>query len=119
MNTNTPETDAKSFWLTDDFPIQYSGKSCVTADFARRLERERDESRKLLRDSNRGAERNAHISQSLASQLVEARRENAEMREAIKTIYYDTEGYADGAPDASRHDRLCNEISAKLQPFIK
>ena len=109
--SDTPETDAPIPTGVDPF-------ACMAAR-ARNLERERDESRKLLRDSNRGAERNAHISQSLASQLVEARRENAEMREVIKTIYYDTEGYADGAPDASRHDRLCNEISAKLQPFIK
>ena len=45
--------------------------------------------------------------------------ENAAMRKLIKTIYYDTEGYADGAPDASSHDKLCNEISSKLKPFLK
>lgn len=41
------------------------------------------------------------------------------MREAIKDIYFLTEGYADGAPDASAHDKLCNEIADKLQPFLK
>ena len=41
------------------------------------------------------------------------------MRGAIKNIYYLTEGYADGAPDASAHDKLCNEIADKLQPFLK
>jgi hypothetical protein len=28
------------------------------------------------------------------------------------TLYNSTEGYADGAPDASTHDRLCNEVSS-------
>lgn len=31
---------------------------------------------------------------------------------ALRQIYDRTEGYADGAPDASPHDRLCNEISS-------
>ncbi len=80
----TPETNAA--WAT--WP--YAGPG-VHANFARKLERERDE----------------------------AREENEAMREAIKDIYYLTEGCADGAPDASAHDKLCNEIADKLQPFIK
>jgi hypothetical protein len=28
------------------------------------------------------------------------------------TLYNSTEGYADGAPDASTHDRLCNEVAS-------
>ena len=28
------------------------------------------------------------------------------------SLYNSTEGYADGAPDASTHDRLCNEVSS-------
>jgi len=47
----------------------------------------------------------------------EAREENEAMREAIKDIYYLTEGCADGAPDASAHDKLCNEIADKLKLF--
>jgi hypothetical protein len=31
--------------------------------------------------------------------------------EGLERLYDDTEGYADGAPDASGHDRLCNEVS--------
>jgi hypothetical protein len=46
-------------------------------------------------------------------------RKLAEMRKVIRQTYYDTETYADGAPDASAHDKLCNEISSKLEPFIK
>ena len=85
----TPETDAAEINL---------GSACgqfsewyVKPDFARKLERERDEAR----------------------EQIEA------MREAIKDIYCLTEGCADGAPDASAHDKLCNEVAAKLQPFIK
>lgn len=36
----------------------------------------------------------------------------------ITQIYNDTEGYADGAPDASSHDKLCNEISSICKPFV-
>jgi hypothetical protein len=46
-------------------------------------------------------------------------RKLAEMRKVIRQIYYDTETYADGAPDASAHDKLCNEISSKLEPYLK
>lgn len=55
----------------------------------------------------------------LASALAAETSENEAMREAIKNIYYLTEGYADGAPDASAHDKLCNEIADKLKPLIK
>jgi hypothetical protein len=78
MNDNqaTPETDAHMLGGSYSFDVE----------FARRLERERDEARKLLRDANRGAERNAHISQSLASQLVESRRELDEARAQLYRI---------------------------------
>lgn len=41
------------------------------------------------------------------------------MRVAIKEIYAEADAYADGASDASTHDKFCNEIAAKLKPFIK
>lgn len=28
------------------------------------------------------------------------------------SLYNSTEGYADGAPDASTHDKLCNEVAS-------
>jgi hypothetical protein len=33
-------------------------------------------------------------------------------RDIVQRIYNDTEGYADGAPDASAHDKLCNHVSS-------
>ncbi len=36
----------------------------------------------------------------------------AAAREALKQIYDDTEGCADGAPDASAHDKVCNHVSS-------
>lgn len=60
-----------------------------------------------------------YFARDLERELATATVENTEMREVIKAIYHDTEGYADGAPDASDHDRLCNEISSKLQPYLK
>lgn len=59
------------------------------------------------------------FARQLERELNAAKAENAAMREVIKSIYDDTEGYADGAPDASLHDKLCNEISSKLQPYLK
>jgi hypothetical protein len=92
MNAPTPETDAHMLGGSYSFDVE----------FARRLERERDESRKLLRDANRGAERNAHISQSLASQLVESRRERDEAR-------------AEAAHWKSNHDNQVAIKSALIQ----
>jgi hypothetical protein len=48
---------------------------------ARKLERERDEARKHLRDANRGAEINAHINQKFGQQIIDA-------REQIKELIY-------------------------------
>lgn len=45
--------------------------------------------------------------------------ENAEMRDSMKIIYDAAECCADGAPDASDHDKLCNELTHILKSFIK
>lgn len=45
-------------------------------------------------------------------------RELIAAKEALTQLYLFTEGYADGAPDASSHDKLCNEISAICKPFV-
>jgi len=66
------------------------GDLCIAPDFARKLERE----------------------------LNAAKTENAAMKKIILQIYYDTETYADGSPDATAHDKLCNEISSQLEPYI-
>lgn len=34
------------------------------------------------------------------------------VKQLLSTIYDDTEGYADGAPDASAHDKVCNHVSS-------
>lgn len=45
--------------------------------------------------------------------------EIAAMKNLIRKIYYETETCADGAPDATDHDKLCNDISSQLEPYIK
>lgn len=55
----------------------------------------------------------------LVAKFCRAKDEITAMKKLIREIYNDTEGYADGAPDASGHDKLCNEISSKLQPYLK
>jgi len=53
--------------------------------------------------------------EKLARQL---ERELNAAKSVLTQIYNDTEGYADGAPDASSHDKLCNEISSICKPFV-
>jgi hypothetical protein len=60
--------------------------------------------------------RSRNISPTMAKMLLVA-------VEGLERLYDDTEGYADGAPDASGHDRLCNEVSHvakhQLQQLLK
>lgn len=37
-----------------------------------------------------------------------------ELEAALHSVYNDAENYADGAPDASEHDKMCNRIVGKL-----
>lgn len=111
----TPETDAAEINL---------GSACgqfsewyVKPDFARKLEHERDEAREELENWKASGIHSCH--DECKRPLCVANRKMKAMREAIKNIYYLTEGYADGAPDASAHDKLCNEIADKLKPLIK
>jgi hypothetical protein len=91
---------------------------CVHADFARQLERELNATKnQLSRICQDGFDNQDTIGQEPADDYV--LRKLAEMRKVIRQIYYDTETYADGAPDASAHDKLCNEISSKLEPYLK
>jgi len=53
--------------------------------------------------------------EKLARQL---ERELNAAKSVLTQIYNDTEGYADGAPDASSHDKLCNEISSICKSFV-
>jgi len=51
-------------------------------------------------------------------ELTKAKAELAKLKKVIRKVYYETETYADGAPDATDHDKLCNEIAYELKPFI-
>jgi len=45
--------------------------------------------------------------------------ENAKMRATMQIIYDAADSCADGAPDASDHDKLCLELTHTLQPHLK
>lgn len=105
----TPETDAATF----DIPHHGadgtgSRVAVVHYQVARRLECERDEAREALSGRTMSC-----------LQCNEAAKQIEAMRVAINTIHAEADAYADGAPDASAHDKFCNEIVAKLKPFIK
>jgi hypothetical protein len=100
--SDTPETDDQPIYALNELGYQVL---CVDLEFARKLERERDEARhklelcmaansdvariakerdearKHLRDANRGAEINAHINQKFGQQIIDA-------REQIKELIY-------------------------------
>lgn len=40
------------------------------------------------------------------------------LAKTLEEIYELADAHADGAPDASHHDKLCNWIAGKLAPFI-
>lgn len=89
--SDTPRTDAKAPVTIYDSGGQEYTADLVPAQLCRQIERE----------------------------LNAAKAENEAMKSLIRQIYYDTETYADGAPDATAHDKLCNEISSQLEPYIK
>jgi len=45
-------------------------------------------------------------------------RELNSAKATLTQLYHLTDPYADGAPDASSHDKLCNEISSICKPFV-
>ena len=101
--STTPRTDAATFEIISSMQ---SGTDKVThADFARQLERDI-------------AELNERLIDRQETLMKQALRLTA-MQRVINELYLDTEGYADGAPDASAHDKLCNQISSALHPFFK
>lgn len=59
------------------------------------------------------------LAKTLELELNAAKAELAELKKVIRKVYYETETYADGAPDATDHDKLCNDISSQLEPFIR
>lgn len=92
-----------------DDQIGYKGATMtyIRIDFARQLERELNAAKAALSGRT--------VSCSNCNALAA---ENAEMRATIQRLYNMTECCADGAPDASAHDKLCNEISSICKPFV-
>ena len=111
----TLETDAYLITMGDSAYCDFSGDTHIDTYFARKLERERDEARKHLRDANRGAQINARINQSMAGKLNEARQQLEAMREAVVQLRDSLEV---GKDSVETWD-WCNTTLAKLQPFLK
>jgi len=109
MNKPTPETDAASMaW--------YGNKDAVQGDFARQLERERDEARdQLARICKEGFGNDDTIGLEPADDYV--LRQVAKMREALKKVFnsFADDPYSDSA-------WMLNDVQiaaiAKLKPFI-
>ena len=106
--SNTPLTDAELLRILNDDEIDLNDEVDRMADFARTLERELNAAKVALSGRT--------VSCSNCNELAA---ENAGMRATIQIIYDAAECCADGAPDASDHDKLCNELTNSLKAFIK
>lgn len=88
---DTPETDAEE--LHDPYLVRELPFCVVRIDFARHLERERNEAREQL--ASEKATRNAIIAKGIETerQLAEVREENARLREALADCASHLEGW--------------------------
>ena len=75
-DTPTPETDALI-----SVGLENADRECVPADFARKLERERDGLKYLLQQISRGNNRLYEINKYLLIELIASRNERDEARE--------------------------------------
>ena len=113
--SDTPRTDA---YIGDENAFIMTEGERAMCNFARQLERELNAAtNQLARICREGFDNQDTIGGEPADDYV--LRKLAEMRKVIRQVYYDTETYADGAPDASAHDRVCNEVSSKLETLLK
>ena len=143
-NTTTPRTDAAEKWTLGDNRPGMSFE-CVKVEFAQELEREMNKAdtlwqyqkeetdkritqiRKLQKAFDDACAANKtyrqqemnHSTEYLTALLQHCEDQLAKATSALKAIFKETDPYADGAPDASAHDRLCNEIAALARPWAK
>ena len=111
--SDTPRTlEALTQVLDRDGRLEDDNAPFVLVRLAKTLERE------LNAATQERADLGALVDK-LERELTKANAELAELKKVIRKIYYETETYADGAPDATDHDKLCNDISSQLEPFIK
>jgi len=89
----TPETDAEKINKRDTYLLPETSEWIVTAEFAEKLELQRDSAleelarvRKELVYANRGAETNAKVNQGLCSRLAEAERERDSAWEELAAV---------------------------------
>lgn len=115
-NAETPECDAQCDKDQHDARQWY--------DFARTLERQRNAARAerdALKKSLLQLRREMHevwVSRDrIEEELARVKAERDAMQRVITEVWSDTEGYADGAPDATAHDKLANQVSGKLADY--
>ena len=80
-SSNTPETDAKA-----SVGLENADRECVPVEFARRLERERDEARTTIEDAKRALNATDYEGILLAAMRVKEERDEA--REQVKELIY-------------------------------
>ena len=82
INRPTPETDALI-----SVGLENADRECVPADFARKLERERDGAREQIEVCRGIIERTVTARNSALSDLTELERERDEAREALRQMW--------------------------------
>jgi hypothetical protein len=107
---NTPETDARTY-------IPLIGASTVPSEFARKLERERDEAREVLREIrdnevNPEDEADKFLRDHVPSELSKVREQRDRLAEALVEIVK----LGLPMPDDSREVQIANEALQSLTP---
>jgi plasmid replication initiation protein len=141
-NTTTPRTDAEQKWTFGDNRPGMSFE-CVKVEFAQELERELNKADTLWRYQKEETDKRIaqirklqkafddacaanktyrqqemkHSPEHLTALLQHCEDRLAEATLALQAAFAATDPYADGAPDASAHDRLCNEIATLARPW--
>lgn len=141
-NTTTPRTDAEQKWTFGDNRPGMSYE-CVKVEFAKELERELNKADTLWQYQKEETDKRItqirnlqkafddacaanktyrqqelnHSSEYIAALLQDCEDKLAKATAALKAIFAATDPYADGAPDASAHDKVCNEIASLARPW--
>jgi hypothetical protein len=109
--SDTPETDAATHDLSDyGPPVPCSWGDWVAADYARKLERERDEARTTIEDAKRALNATDYEGILLAAMRVKDERDEARAERDILRL--------DAQREAEHHDRMVGELQrlyAKLE----
>jgi len=110
--SDTPETDAELHGIKAVCKDEYMLDTM--AEFARKLERERDEAREISKAASKGISKTARLNQFLLSELIAVRKERDELKE-IASEFAMTASHCLGWHE----NKNPNQITSALSRWLK